>query len=143
GADIPSEFNLDDPSRMIVKIVGEGIEDRFGSTLAVLPDITGDGKPELAVSAIWASGGQSGNVKGAGKVYLFNSENLFGNAGTNRNASTAEQKFSAAGNGSEFGTALRAGDGLLFIGAPFSDGRSGQSYIFDARTGGSTQFVLR
>jgi hypothetical protein len=143
GADIPAKFDLDDPSQMIIKIVGEGAADRFGTTLAVLPDITGDGKAELAVGAIWAAGGTSGEEKGAGKVYLFNSENLIDDAGVARSASTAERKFSAAGNGSEFGAALWAGNGMLFVGAPFADGRNGRSYLFDARSGKSTQLVLR
>ncbi|MBF0170619.1 MAG: VCBS repeat-containing protein [Nitrospinae bacterium] len=141
GVDLPAEFTLEDPARLIVKIVGEGAADRFGASLVSLADITGDGKGDLAVGAAWAAGGATGDVKGAGKVYLFASESLVASRGAVRNAATAERTFTAAGNGSEFGASLAAHEGLLFVGAPFAEGRRGRGYLYDLRTGAATEFA--
>ncbi len=140
GPNLPSEINSEDESTRITKIVGEGIADKFGSKVAALPDITGDGKPELLVSAIWATGGFDGATMAAGKIYLFNSENLASLHGEEGSATTAQRTFSAGDNGGEFGSSLSANErGEIFVGAPFSDGRRGSAFVFNARTGGYTQ----
>ncbi len=56
----------------ILTLLGEGAGDRFGDCVASMPDITGDGKPEVLVGAPSYDGVAGGNV---GAAYVFSGAN--------------------------------------------------------------------
>jgi len=125
---------------------GDGETDLFGSEIAFVPDISGDGRAELAVAAPnWR---RPGTERRVGRVYVF-----FGRAdGTYppghrvRAQSCADLILEGRVIGGRFGAALAAADVTgdqipdLVVGAPGSglsdqlSGFPGRVYVFDGRT---------
>ena len=133
AADLPTEFYESDPSYKLAKINGDSTGDRFGSSIAVVDDVNGGGKPDILIGAPWATGGKSNTTPVAGKIYLFYTENLLGNPGEDLDTSIAAKVYKAADTPmSEYSKTLKASaDGKFFAGAPCLSGNSGMAYIFD------------
>src|SRR3990172_4125532 len=106
---------------------GTNLFDRFGSSVTSVPDMDGDGKPELVVGATTA------NVDSnylSGKVYLFKSTNLSGGSWS------SPSEFNGIERNQSYGTFLAAaGDGMLMIGAPRWNMDTGGVYMIDLATG--------
>lgn len=62
-----------------LRIDGEAVGDRLGEVVAVCPDLTGDGLPDLLLAAPWARAGGAPEL--AGVVYLVRSEDVVGRSG--------------------------------------------------------------
>lgn len=97
--------------------LGEDTWDRFGRTVALLPDHSGDGSPELVIGAPDYFGAQWINPEARGRVYVFDSE-FEGQV----EAESARVEILGGCCGKdrhdESGAALSAGLGGLLIGAP-------------------------
>jgi hypothetical protein len=96
-------------------LTGESAGDAFGSALALVPDVDGDGLPELAVGAPGA---------GAGAVYVY------------VGLAAPAAPLIGEGAGDTFGAALAAGDldgdglGDLVVGAPEAGAGDGAAYAY-------------
>jgi hypothetical protein len=106
----------------------------FGSAIALVPDFTGDDKPDIAVGARNENNAGSPTA-GRGRVYLFN-------GATGALVRTIQGPGAA---GSRFGQALAGladingdGRGDVLVGAPLDDVdgfQSGRVYLFSGATG--------
>lgn len=116
-----------DTTTTLAQMNGSNLFDRFGSSLASVPDMDGDNKPELVVGAITAN---SDPNYLSGRVYLFKSSTL---SGSSWSASSA---FSGTTKDQGYGTFLApAGNGKLLIGAPNSNMDTGGVSMIDLATG--------
>jgi hypothetical protein len=140
AADLPMEFYESDLRYKLGKINGDSAGDRFGSSIAVVNDINGGGKPDMLVGAPWATGGKSNMTPVAGKIYLFYTENLLSNPGEDLDTSIAAKVYTGDTSMGEYSKALSANaDGKFFAGAPCISDNSGMAYIFDIYTDGCTE----
>jgi hypothetical protein len=125
-------ISLDAPGPdLFTKITGEAAYDRFGSAIAPVGDVDGDGKPDFAVSAVHAD---SGGFRMTGKVYFFKGKDLV--AGSTL-ASTGAV-FAAPGKDMHFGrfmTSFQKNGSRLLIGAPNANQNSGGVYAVDLLSG--------
>ena len=132
AADLPGEYYENDLNYKLGKINGDAAGDLFGSTIAVVNDVNGGGKPDILIGAPWATGGKSNTTAVAGKIYLFYTENLLSDPGANLDTSIAAKVFTVDTPLGEFSKALHASaDGKFFAGAPCLSGDSGMAYIYD------------
>lgn len=120
--------------------------ENFGRTVAGLPDVTGDGRGDLAV---WAASASVGGLVGAGRVYVIN-------GATGAVVRTLVSPNPAAGG--LFGATLVSvpdtdGDGVaeLAVGAPDEDAPNaagvikrdvGRAYVYSGRTGVLLQSIV-
>jgi hypothetical protein len=142
GNELPHEFYENDPNYQLVKITGGAATDTFGAALAVTSDVNNGGLPDLLVSAPWATGGLSGDVKVSGKIYLFYTEDLLQEAPALYDTSIAAQTYNADTASGEFGKALAANkETIFFVGAPFTDKNKGKAFLISAPTGDATQLT--
>jgi hypothetical protein len=106
----------------------------FGEHIAVVPDANGDGKADLAVSAV---GMDVNGVQDAGRVYLFNGAE----GGLLRSFASPFPQASGFFGTSVAGVRDVNGDarGDLIVGAPYEDlnGKTdaGRAYLFNGATG--------
>ncbi len=119
----------------VMKSPNEQIGGRFGSAVAFVPDVNGDGKPDLLVAAV---GETVGGKAGAGRVYLYS-------GGTGVWLRTFSSPNGEVGGG--FGASISGipdinGDarGDIIIGAPNEDpgatpDNAGRVYIYNGATG--------
>ena len=132
AADLPREFYESDLKYKLGKIIGDSAGDRFGSSIAVINDVNGGGKPDILVGAPWATGGGSNTTPVAGKIYLFYTENLLNNPAVDLDTSSAAKVYTVDTPLGEFSKVLSArADGTFFAGAPCLSGDSGMAYIYD------------
>ncbi len=120
------------PSDLIVRLEGEGLFNRFGSSLSSLGDVDADGKPDFAVGAPMADviTGTGQNIL-SGKVYVFKGKDISSSA-TIASATVFAGKVINQG----YGTSLAAGKGgRLLIGAPRSHADTGGVDLVDPATG--------
>ena len=107
------EFSLADADLYL----GEATWDRFGRTVAMLPDRSGDGSPEPVIGAPDYFGAQWINPEAQGRVYVFDSA-LEGQV----EAASAQLEVLGGCCGKdrhdEAGAALYAGREALIVGAP-------------------------
>jgi hypothetical protein len=119
------------PSALLVRIDGEGLFNRFGSSLAVFGDFDADGKPDFAVGApmadVTTSSGQ--NIL-SGKVYVFKGKDMAPSM-TFADADLFPGKVKDQG----YGTSLAVSGGKLLIGGPRSEADAGSANIVDLATG--------
>lgn len=120
------------PADLIVRIDGEGLFNRFGSSIAALGDVDADGKPDFAVGAPMAdvTAGTGQNIL-SGKVYVFKGKDISSSA-TIASAGVFTGKVKNQG----YGTSLAVGKGgQLLIGAPRSNADTGGVDMIDPATG--------
>ncbi|HWR26524.1 MAG TPA: hypothetical protein VN316_01470 [candidate division Zixibacteria bacterium] len=121
-------INVDESlsSDLIVRIDGETLFNRFGSSIAAVSDVDGDKK--VAIGAPLAD---SGTLSMAGKVYIFNGKNI------SSAATLAESAvFAGFARDQGYGTTLAAArNGRLLIGAPRTDRDTGSVIMVDLSTG--------
>jgi hypothetical protein len=88
---------------------------KFGASVALTPDVTGDGTPDIMVGAPDQT---VNNLRNAGKVYVFS-----GASGALSRTMTSAVPTAVAGFGSTVTTADFNGDGVLetVVGTPFQD----------------------
>lgn len=117
-----------------VKISGETANDQAGQSVASFSDLSGDGKPDLAIGV--ANNGSELNQAGA--VYI-----LFGPVSEDKNLSQANVKIlgESAGDNAGFsvanvGDVNNDGKEDLAIGAPSANQGSGVVYVFFGPIGG-------
>lgn len=114
----------------IAQINGGALFDRFGSSIAAVGDVDGDGKADFAVGAATADVTTAGNDI-SGKVYLFKGKDI--NSSTTLANSTA---FAGSMKDQAYGTFVTpAGSGKLLIGAPGSNMNTGGVSMMDLSTG--------
>lgn len=117
----------------LAQMNGSNLFDRFGSSVASVPDMDNDGKPELVVGATTA------NVDPnylSGKVYLFKSTNLSGSSWTYSavfNGTTKDQGYGTFLAPTP--TGIAALKDKLLIGAPRSNMDTGGVSMVDLVTG--------
>jgi hypothetical protein len=132
GGTGPRTISLDAPGpHLLTKLTGEAAYDRFGSALAPVGDVDGDGKPDFAVSAVHAD---SGSFKMTGKVYYFNGKDIV--AGST--PASVGTPFAAPGKDMHFGkfmTSFQKNGSRLLIGAPNANQNSGGIYAVDLAGG--------
>jgi len=122
-----------------LKIEGDHTADRFGTQWRTCPDLTGDGVPDLLVSAPWYNptewsdtGDDTGVLVGpaplAGAVYLVRSEALAKQSGGDITARSVSTMWWGEQRGEQAGSSLLCdadhdGDGVadIVIGAPLFD----------------------
>ena len=132
AADLPREFYESDLKYKLVKIIGDSAGDRFGTSMAVINDVNGGGKPDILVGAPWATGGGSDTTPVAGKIYLFYTENLLSNPGEDLDTSGAAKVYTIDTPLGEFSKVLSAcANGTFLAAAPCLSGDSGMAYIYD------------
>ena len=140
AADLPEEFYESDLNYKLGKINGDSAGDRFGSSIAVIDDVNGGGKPDILVGAPWATGGTSNTIPVVGKTYLFYTENLLNNPGDDLDTSIAAKVYTADTPVSEFSKALGAcAGGIFFAGAPSIADNSGMAYIYEVDSDDCTE----
>ena len=116
-----------DATTTLAQMNGSNLFDRFGSSVASVPDMDGDNKPELVVGATMVN---SDPNYLSGRVYLFKSSTL---SGSSWSASSA---FSGTTKDQGYGTFLAPiGNGKLLIGAPRSNMDTGGVSMVDLATG--------
>ncbi len=120
---------------LLTTLTGEDYLERFGSAIAPLGDLDGDGKPDLAVGA------PHGNTPGAtsldtgltsGRAYVFLGKDLPTNGAAT--ASTAGRLLSRPGRTLHYGTFLRRfdrGGPRLLVGAPTAERQTGALFVED------------
>jgi len=128
GTGIRSITNADTSTEKIVRIDGNALFDRFGSSIIPVGDVDGDSKPDFAVGATMADV-NANDI--SGKVYLFKGKDI--SAGTTLANSTS---FSGTIKDQAYGTFLAStGNGRLVIGAPNSNMNTGGVIVVDLATG--------
>lgn len=120
------------PADLIVRIDGEGLFNRFGSSIAAIGDVDADGKPDFAVGApmadVTAATGQ--NIL-SGKVYVFKGKDISSSA-----TIAAATAFTGKVKNQGYGTSLAIGkSGQILIGAPRSNADTGGADMIDPATG--------
>ncbi len=112
---------------ILAQMNGANLFDRFGSSVAPVPDMDGDSNPELVVGATTAN---SGPNYLSGRVYLFKSTGLLGSTWPPSSAFDGNMKDQG------YGTFLSpARSGKLLIGAPRSNMDTGGVSMVDLATG--------
>jgi hypothetical protein len=120
------------PAALLVRIDGASLFNRFGSSIAAMGDVDGDGKPDFAVGAPMADvTTPSGQNILSGTVYLFKGKDMT-SATTIANASA----FEGLVKNQQFGTSLaKSAGGRLLIGGPRSNMDAGGVRMVDPATG--------
>jgi len=119
------------PAALLVRIDGEGLFNRFGSSLVALGDLDADGKPDFAVGAPMADVTTStGQNLLSGKVYVFKGKDISPSA-TVANAAV----FSGKVKDQAYGASFAVNGGKLLIGGPRSEADAGSVNIVDLTTG--------
>lgn len=129
GGDGTRTINLNAAAAdLIVRIDGNGIFSRFGSSIVSVGDLDGDSKPDFAVGAPMDD--VNPNDLG-GKVYLFKGKDI-GPATTLVNSTL----FNGMAKNQAYGTALASNKkGQILIGGPRSTIDTGGVSLIDALTG--------
>jgi hypothetical protein len=121
---------------LLATLVGQDYLERFGSAIAPLGDIDGDGLPDLAVGAPHGhSAGATSLETGwvSGRVYVFPGRNVVtGGAATPASSATL---LSRPGRTLHYGSFLapfsREGTARLLVGAPTANRQDGAVYVED------------
>lgn len=115
-----------DATTTLAQMNGTNLFDRFGASLASVPDMDSDGKPELVVGATMVNADPDYL---SGKVYLFKSS-TFGSSWSPLSA------FPGTAKDQSYGSFLApAGGSKLLIGAPRSNMDTGGVSMVDLATG--------
>ena len=131
GSGIRSISNADTSTDKIVRIDGNALFDRFGSSIVPVGDVDGGSKPDFAVGATMADV-NAGDI--SGKVYLLKGENI--NATTITLTLANATAFNGMIKDQAYGTFLvSSGNGKLLIGAPNSNMNTGGVSMVDLATG--------
>jgi len=131
GSGIRSISNADTSTDKIVRIDGNALFDRFGSSIVPVGDVDGGSKPDFAVGATMADV-NAGDI--SGKVYLLKGENI--NATTITLTLANATAFNGTIKDQAYGTFLvSSGNGKLLIGAPNSNMNTGGVSMVDLATG--------
>lgn len=118
---------------ILAQMNGANLFDRFGSSVASVPDMDGDNKPELVVGATTAN---SDPNYLSGKVYLFKSTGLSGSSWAPSSAFDGNIKDQAYGTFLAPAPAnIETLKGKLLIGAPRSNMDTGGVSMVDLATG--------
>jgi hypothetical protein len=128
GTGIRTISNADTSVDKIVRIDGNALLDRLGSSIVPVGDVDVDGKADFAVSAPLADVNTSDT---SGKVYLFKGKDI--NASATLANATA---FKGSMIDQSYGTFIApAGTGRLMIGAPTANMNTGSVFMVDLATG--------
>lgn len=129
GAAGTRSVNLNTPGPdLMVRIDGNGLFNRFGSSIISTGDPEGDSRPDFAVGAPMADV-NAGDL--SGKVYLFKGKDISA-AGTPANSTVLVGTVKNQGFGTSMATHR---SGLLLIGAPRSQADTGGVALIDPVTG--------
>ena len=119
-------------SSSMIMLTGEGSNDQFGTLVASVGDVDGDGVPDFAIGAPLAD---SSTMEDHGKVYVY----------SGATATIIGFPLSGQVEGDRFGASIAAGDvdndgrNDLLIGAPFVDASgnadSGRAYLYSYKDG--------
>jgi hypothetical protein len=120
---------------LLTTLTGQDYLERFGSSVASLGDLDGDGKPDLAVGAphghaVGATSLASGWT--SGRAYVFLGKNLATTGAAT--PATAGTLLSRPGRTLHYGTFLlpfSQGGPRLLVGAPTADRQAGAVYVED------------
>jgi len=123
GTSVKGTYSANDVS--LAKIDGEPNGGRFGSGLLVLGDISGDGTPDLAVSAVHADGNPWPMT---GKIFLFSGSTLTAGATV-----ASAQAIPGSARDMHLGSfmALVGNGARLAAGAPTENANTGAVRLFD------------
>jgi len=139
---LPHEFFENNTEFLLAQITGLANTDIFGTALALAPDLNNGGLPDLLVSAPWATGGLSSDMKASGCIYLFHFEEILQDGPAFLDAGAAVRTYTVDNPSGEFGMALATGSGnIFFAGAPSADKNRGKAFLIDGQTGKTTELA--
>ncbi|MFZ5476892.1 MAG: FG-GAP-like repeat-containing protein [Myxococcota bacterium] len=129
GCGLEGELDLRADAALV--LAGEHAYDTFGAAIATLPDVDGDGLPELAVGA-------PGHATSAGAVYVYHSPL----DGTPEAKLVHDVPDASAGSG-VLGAGDLSGDGVpdLVVGAPLAADGYGEVHVVNGASVGEGDFA--
>ncbi len=136
GDDLPSEYFEDNIDYRLVKVVGATANDKFASSIKVLPDVDGNGTHDILVGAKWADGGADGKSLITGNVYLFHGEDLLVEDATKElTVAEAVKAFPQNISSAEYGAFVASDEHSVFAGSPGSNKHDGGVALNDLHGG--------
>jgi len=144
GDDLPSEFFEDVAERRIVKVASTIPNDRFASSVKVLPDIDGNGVIDFLVGAKWANGGIDGTTEITGNVYLFHGEDLLiEDSSIQLSVANAAMAFPQDKASAEYGAFVASDSHNIFAGMPGANKHDGGAVLKSLHNGGSDVVIVQ
>jgi hypothetical protein len=116
------------PAGLLVRLDGPGLFSRFGTSLAALGDVDGDGTPDFAVGAPMAD---QNPLDLAGRVFFFKGKDVSATA-TLASSTGFQGTARSAGYGA---SVVKAKGATLLIGAPRAGTDTGSVYVIDLASG--------
>jgi len=142
GDDLPKEFFEDEAEHRIVKVASTTPNDRFASSVKVLPDIDGNGVIDFIVGAKWANSGDDGKLLITGNVYLFHGENLLvEDSSIQLTVANAAMAFPQEKASAEYGSFVASDSHNIFAGSPGSNKHDGGVVLKSLHHDGSSVVI--
>jgi len=142
GDDLPAEYFEDNADYRLVKVVGASVDDKFASSIKVVPDVDGNGKADIIVGAKWADGGSDGEALITGNVYLFHGEDMMvEDSSVELTVANAAMAFPQEVHSAEYGAFVASDDHSVFAGAPGANKHDGGVELKDLHSGSDVKIA--